>query len=479
MSASAVAGTGRSYLAWFLLGAAVFAPAAGADEASELRALRDEVARERAELKKEREALQEQRRRVDEALAAVENAQAAPEGSSTAVSPAAVSAENERKARLDIYGFAQLDAIHDFGRVDGDWSSTLRSSRIPVTCPRDAGCGNEGETILSVRQSRLGFKGFLPTRFGEMKTIFEFDLFGVGDDAGQTTFRLRHAWGELGDFGAGQTWSLFMDPDVFPNTVDYWGPSGMVFLRNPQVRWSPWFLRNENVKVSFAIEAPGAGVDQGKLDLLDPGLDVSGWNTYPDVTAQVKYGGDWGHVQLAGIFRALGFEGDTSAGNDFRGREAGWGLNASNVLNLGFVHEAVERDQILLQIVYGHGISNYMNDGGVDLAPDRFGPGADATAVASLGWLAYYNRTWNDEWTSSFGFSEHRQDTTGGQSDGAMDTIQYLSVNTLYHPIPEMFVGPEMLWGTRSNRDGDQGTDTRLQLTFKYNFAGTLLGGDR
>ena len=25
-----------------------------------------------------------------------------------------------------------------------------------------------------------------------------------------------------------------MDPDVFPNTIDYWGPTGMMFLRNPQ-----------------------------------------------------------------------------------------------------------------------------------------------------------------------------------------------------------------------------------------------------
>ena len=30
-------------------------------------------------------------------------------------------------------------------------------------------------------------------------------MFGVGADAGQTTIRLRHAYGELGKFGAGQT----------------------------------------------------------------------------------------------------------------------------------------------------------------------------------------------------------------------------------------------------------------------------------
>ena len=30
-----------------------------------------------------------------------------------------------------------------------------------------------------------------------------------------------------------------MDIDVFPNSLEYWGPTGMVFFRNVQVRWMP------------------------------------------------------------------------------------------------------------------------------------------------------------------------------------------------------------------------------------------------
>ena len=30
--------------------------------------------------------------------------------------------------------------------------------------------------------------------------------------------------------------SAYMDPDVFPNSLEYWGPTGMVFFRNVQVR---------------------------------------------------------------------------------------------------------------------------------------------------------------------------------------------------------------------------------------------------
>ena len=107
------------------------------------------------------------------------------------------------------------------------------------------------------------FKGFMPTSLGELKTIFEFELFGTGVDAGQTTFRLRHAWGELGQIGAGQTWSPFMDPDVFPNSIEYWGPNGMVFFRNVQFRWTPWQKGDSNFMI--ALERPGASADQGDL----------------------------------------------------------------------------------------------------------------------------------------------------------------------------------------------------------------------
>jgi len=100
--------------------------------------------------------------------------------------------------------------------------------------------GRDGRTFAGVRQTRFGVKGFQPTNYGELKTTFEFELFGVGVDTGQTTFRLRHAYGELGHFGAGQTWSPFMDIDVFPNSIEYWGPNGMAFFRNVQVRGCPF-----------------------------------------------------------------------------------------------------------------------------------------------------------------------------------------------------------------------------------------------
>src|SRR3954466_12681922 len=120
----------------------------------------------------------------------------------------------DAKPSMEIYGFAMLDMGHDFEQINPDWFDTLRVTKLPSF---EHEFGEDHSTFSGVRQSRLGVRTSTPTSLGELKTTFEFELFGTGVDSGQTTFRLRHAWGELGQFGAGQYWSPFTDPDVFPN----------------------------------------------------------------------------------------------------------------------------------------------------------------------------------------------------------------------------------------------------------------------
>ena len=46
--------------------------------------------------------------------------------------------------------------------------------------------------VAGVRQTRFGVKTARRRR-GDLTAKFEFDMFGTGVDAGQTTIRLRHA----------------------------------------------------------------------------------------------------------------------------------------------------------------------------------------------------------------------------------------------------------------------------------------------
>src|SRR5262249_29704959 len=159
------------------------------------------------------------------------------------------------------------------------------------------------------KQSTFGVKGAVPVdnNLGRINFKFEFDLFGTGDDAGQTTFRLRHAFAEWGPILAGQTQSLFMDADMWPNIVDYSGPTGIAFYRNVQFRSTPY--RTDHMKLSFAVERPGNDVDAGEIREVDPSLgdNIHHTEEWPDFTGQFRYWDDWGHVQIAGIVRSVGF----------------------------------------------------------------------------------------------------------------------------------------------------------------------------
>jgi hypothetical protein len=158
--------------------------------------------------------------------------------------------------RLTISGFGQADFIVDFKRNDPLWFDVNRPSRLPSGPDQ---FGANGNTYVSARQSRFGVLAHLPTRRGEMMAQFSFDMFGVGPDAGQTTIRLRHAWGKWHHFGGGLLESPFMDVDVFPNILEYWGPNGMLFFRNAQIFWEPIDSGKTNLRI--ALERPGASAD--------------------------------------------------------------------------------------------------------------------------------------------------------------------------------------------------------------------------
>jgi hypothetical protein len=108
-----------------------------------------------------------------------------------------------------------------------------------------------------------------------------------------------------------------------------------------------------------------------------------------------------------------------------------------------------------------------MNDGGADLAPDG---SFHAEAVKTVGWFVYYDHSWNDQWTSSVGYSEHRQSNTGGQLGTAFKKGSYASANLLHSPVKNVTVGAELLWGQHEQASGATGDDTRLQFSARYAF---------
>lgn len=380
--------------------------------------------------------------------------------------------ENEAGSTMEIYGHAMLDTGYEGNQNDPDWFDVVRPSKLPAF---EDEFGKDGRWFASVRQSRFGVRTSTPTGLGELKTIFEFELFGTGVDAGQTTFRLRHAYGELGHFGAGQTWSPFMDIDVFPNSIEYWGPNGMVFFRNVQLRWMPIKGEtDEDTRLTFALERPGASADQGNYADRIELQNVRARFPYPDVSGEFRLGREWGYVEIAGIVRYLKWDDLLEDQFELSGDDWGWGVNLSSNIDIG---EHVLR----LQTVYGEGIQNYMNDAPADVGiRNNFGDPVRpivGEVLPVLGLVAFLDINWSEKMTSTVGYSYVNIDNSNGQADDAFKRGDYALANVLFYPVENVMFGPEIQWARRKNfRDGFTSDDLRLQFSVRYSFS-HMLGG--
>jgi hypothetical protein len=385
----------------------------------------------------------------------------------------AQAAGGDDKSSFEIYGFAQLDGIQDTKRVDPLWEDAFRPSKIAAP---EGEFGTNGQTSMSVKQSRFGVKGEMPTGADTppVSFKFEFDFFGTGVDAGQTTIRLRYFYGEWGQLLAGQTTSLFMDLSIFPNVIDYWGPNGMVFLRDPQLRWT--FYRTGSDTIAAALEKPSNDIDPGNIRLVEgwEGAVINGDETVPDLTGQWRHDDTWGHFQIAGILRKIGYEYSLAGEPLQKSSQTGWGVN----LTAGI--KTIGKDQLLLGVVHGNGIASYMNDGGMDLAPTALPSGNPAApqisgeAVPMTGVSVYYDHYWNSMWSSAIGYSFDQVTNTNFQNTtpptAAFHKGEYASVNLLAYPADRVMIGGELLYGKLYNNGGTSGNDVRFQFSVKYSF---------
>ena len=373
------------------------------------------------------------------------------------------------ESTMDIYGFVMTDSGYDFGQEDPSWTDVLRPTKLP-NVPNQF--GPNGQSFFSVKQTRFGVKTSTPTSFGDLKTIFEFELFGTGVDAGQTTFRLRHAWGEMGHFGAGQTWSPFMDIDVFPNSIEYWGPNGMVFFRNVQFRWTP--VKTAHDIFMIAAERPGASADQGIYSGRIELGNITPQFILPDLSLQGRFTREWGHFQIASIFRRIAWEDNNATPKlNFSGSAFGWGVHGSTNIKMG------QNTTAKMSLIYGHGVQNYMNDAPVDIGvQNNFSnpiTPLKGVPLPMLGAVAFVDHNWSPKFSSTFGGSMLNIWNSDAQSATDFHQGYYALTNLLYYPIKNVMAGGEFQYGRRVNfRNGYNFNDYRLQFSFKYNYGKTF-----
>ncbi|HET6436584.1 MAG TPA: DcaP family trimeric outer membrane transporter [Anaeromyxobacter sp.] len=375
---------------------------------------------------------------------------------------------------LHLYGFAELDWVHAFKGDNSDSDYSTFAPYLPLNGSPEAERTNRD--YLTVRESRIGLDSGMPTRFGVLSAKFEGDFNNEPRTGGtsqygdvrnvytqQATnsygFRVRHAYGQFGGLLVGQTWSTFMDVDNFPETVDYNGPLGATFIRQPQIRFAYPTLKAGTF--TAAIENSSSYV----LDETGTAMAVSA-SRLPDLVVRWDRGFDWGALSARAVTQELRVKGE---GIDAQKRGYGVALSGSVKVRSG-------HDFACAGVTYGKGIGRYLNyiEGAV------YDPDANAIHTEeAIGAYAGYQLKVSDLLRFNFAYGivhELNSDFTREIRNLGLDSgrfginafVQQAHAGFFVTPVKAVDIGLEGIWANRRTLAGENGDDLRMNLLARY-----------
>lgn len=379
---------------------------------------------------------------------------------------------------IKISGYAQANFIYDAKarpRARGGDSGTITS--LPVQGDPDYEL--RGDTRISARDSRLAVTTYTPTDFGLLRTVIEGDFNGPPNDkasrgiSNRTAFGLRHAYGQIGGFLAGQTYSNFMDFSVFPAKLDGGGPVSRTFIRQGQFRYIHTFDQQQELAV--AVENPRGDFLGADDDTLDDSL--------PDLTAHYRYESDRWHLQFSSVLRRLGINDgkpDSININAFAeaddgesvqlGKPSGlndnafaWGLNQSGSFLIGD-----GQDRAAWYLIFGDGIGRYI-EGGIDQGATVNAQGKLDTQFGYGGYITFQH-WWTETLQSNIDFGIGHYNLNPEANPSANESLYSSHTNLIWMPIEELLFGFEYVWGNRQVHDGREGHLRRFMFTSMFYF---------
>lgn len=345
-----------------------------------------------------------------------------------------------------VHGFAMLDVMHDFdaiGSVDD-----FEPGTIPIG-GGDNVDGAAGRTNFSFRQTRFSLESKSKVGGGRIDSFISLDFFGGTSD--DPLPRLRQGYFSLvglaggGDLLVGQAFSTFVDMAVVPDTLDYEISVGLIFKRQPLVRWN-----RDLGPVTFM-----ASVEQPETDLA-AGDALTKW---PDGIVALQWGGDWGHLKAGGLLREL--RASLDDGNPVA--SVAGGVTFSAVLNT-----TGAGDTLGIQITGGKGLGRYLEE---SMADGTINPiTGELDIFDHLGGVITYRHFWAGRLRSSATYSWARVDIGDIVAPEGLRSVKYASGNLIWSPYDKVDFGLEFMWGKRENQDAASGTARRIQFSGKYSF---------
>lgn len=361
------------------------------------------------------------------------------------------------RAMIRFNAMPRVDVTWDNGQGNKD---RFVPARFPV---RGDGSGDyDGKTQFNInsKATNLRCEIVAPNIPGNPRFYYQNDFFGSGDN--EYEFRVQHMYGQVYNLIAGQTFSIFEDPDVWPDTVDYEGPNSMIWSRRPLIHYMVGLC--ESAVLTFGIEQPNGDVpglyDGSPTPATD--LDVDTYSRYPDAAAQIRVQDkDTGHIELAAIVREIGADSDRFGKDEV----VGYGGNLSGSLQL------FDSDVIVGQVTYGKGIGRFGNDTSFEKADAAFDTGGHLKALRYFAGMVGITHNWSPQWRSTVSYGYVKLGNEATQGPWAYEKTQYVSGNLVVNPFEELrnvAMGVEVLWGTKETANGNRGRLVRVQFGIRY-----------
>ncbi len=369
---------------------------------------------------------------------------------------------------MNIGGYTKFDILWDLGPAGGLAFGGAPAAEFTTL----RGATNGGNILFSARQSRVWFKTWTPTDWGELATHIEVDFFGAGHPAG--SFRMRHAYGRLGPVLAGQTWSTWMPVWAGPEVIDFGGPIGAIFVRQPMLRYTHNF--GGGTFFQFAFEAPAGDAITAAVPTVGGTLvptTTGGAQSVPDIVITLFHNFKMGRIWVGGIFRQIEMDTGGLAGT-FASDDAvfGWGVSVAGAFKF------TKKIRAGFQVYYGAGIGKYVPGIAAFSHPVASGLVAgdgSLTAVATFGGYIWGQYRWTDTIRSTVAWSylDVYTDNAVPRAQIPLGTLQNASslhVNLIWSPVPQVNIGIEYIHGFFGLTHSTNSNQSRIQIGFQYKF---------
>lgn len=356
---------------------------------------------------------------------------------------------------IAIFGYAKLDAIYSTrsAGVAALGDQFLFPSQIPVG--PGAGDNEKRQFTLHARQSRFGVRTATPTDWGPVSVLIEGDLFGA--DGNESTsnshsLRLRHAWGSIGPFSAGQFWTNFLNEVAYPETLDFGGPVGEIFVRQAQLRWTQPLGEGD---WSISLENPESVLSQFDSATLFRADD----DKAPDLTGRIRFKLGDGRYSLQALVRNV--RADSAATPAVRDNQWGAALGVTGIVPFG-------QDDFRFNVNAGNVIGRYQELG---FFPDGHIDAAGAVQLADVvSGYAAYRHYWSTALRSSLVLSAARASNPAGTFGAINRRSESAHLNLIWSPVRTVNLGAELIHARRVVDDGRSGDLSRVQFSAQYGF---------